>query len=122
MLWTQELLRERGFASTDDYTKKDQNDDDDSSVSDMSSISSEEEEEEEEEDKINIDRYIAEQRKLFSPAPSSLHAYSHRASMVSHYSSTTNAAEETTAEEHIILNASQNPILIFFHNCFSSCL
>lgn len=117
MLWTQELLRERGFTSTtaEDCTNKKDEDDDDSSVSDMSSVSSEEEDE----DKMTIDHYIAEQRKLFSPAPSSLHAYSHRASMVSHYSSTHNAAEEPTAE---VTSANQNPISIFFHNCFSSCL
>ncbi|KAG2195709.1 hypothetical protein INT47_012930 [Mucor saturninus] len=121
LLWTQALLRERGFTDEkkeDEEEEDETKEDDDSSVSDMSSVSSEEE------DKINIDHYIAEKRKLFSPAPSSLHAYSHRASMVSHYSSvasqspalTTTAlvGEEGTSPRSIISS--------FFRTCFSSCL
>lgn len=114
LLWTQALLRERGF--TDDILKKDETkEEDDSSVSDMSSVSSEEEEEE---DKINIDHYIAEKRKLFSPAPSSLHAYSHRNSMVSHYSSVVSQSAVTEDQG----SASTNSIYVFFRSCFSSCL
>ncbi|KAI7873182.1 uncharacterized protein EV154DRAFT_607314 [Mucor mucedo] len=127
LLWTQALLRERGFTDEkkEDEDEDETKDDDDSSVSDMSSVSSEEEEE----DKINIDHYIAEKRKLFSPAPSSLHAYSHRASMVSHYSSVASQspALTTTAmvgeEDTPMIESSPRSIISsFFRTCFSSCL
>lgn len=124
LLWTQQLLRERGFTPSpctpDEYRKKGNNeeddDDDDSSVSDMSSISSGEEEDGDDEEDMMIDHYIVEQRKLFSPASSSTYAYSHRASMVSRYSTITATTETVTAEQQ------QNPISAFFQSCFSSCL
>ena len=115
LLWTHQLLRERGFTPSscapDEYAR-DEHQDDDSSVSDMSSVSSGEEEEDDEEESVNIEHYIAEQRKLFSPAPSS-YAYSHRDSMVSRYSNTPVAVERPQQK---------TGITAFFQSCFSSCL
>lgn len=119
LLWTQQLLRQRGFkpspCTPDEYGRKDDEDedDDDSSVSDMSSISSGEEDEEQEDDR-NIDQYIIEQRNLFSPT--------YQASMISHYSTAAGTSTEEQQEESDFSNARQNPISSFFSSCFSSCL
>lgn len=125
LLWTQQLLRERGFAPSpctpDEYNNGKRDDDDDSSISDMSSISSGEEDEEDEGDYLKIRQYVAEQRKLFSPTPSSIYAYSHRDSMVSRYS---NPAESTIAveEEEHNENAPRGSISTFLRSFFSLCL
>lgn len=130
LLWTQQLLRERGFAPSpctpDEYNNgknNDDDDDDDSSVSDMSSISSGEDDDDEEEDEeySKLRQYVAEQRKLFSPTPSSIYAYSHRDSMVSRYS---NPAESTIAveEEERNENAPRSSVSAFLRSFFSLCL
>ncbi|CAO3620985.1 unnamed protein product [Mucor hiemalis] len=125
LLWTQQLLRERGFAPSpctpDEYNNGKRDDDDDSSISDMSSISSGEEDEEDEGDYLKIRQYVAEQRKLFSPTPSSIYAYIHRDSMVSRYS---NPAESTIAveEEEHNENAPRGSISTFLRSFFSLCL
>ncbi|KAG2235198.1 hypothetical protein BDF21DRAFT_431849 [Thamnidium elegans] len=99
LIWTQELLR--GLTSDQDKN------DDDSSISDMSSVSSTDSDHAE---------YNAPTKphNFLSSAPSTSYAYSHRDSMVSRYSSI-NVNEPTPV-------VNQNPISLFFHNCFSSCL
>lgn len=96
----------------------------------MSSILSSEEEQEEEREEDD-EQHIAEQRRLFSPAsrrPSSLYAYSQRASMLSRYSSTTGGAGvnnvgamDDNDEDTLLSNSSRSPISTFFHNYFSFC-
>ncbi|KAI9364266.1 hypothetical protein BD770DRAFT_379646 [Pilaira anomala] len=103
LLWTKQLLKERGIGSDEEEKE----DDDDSSVSDMSST---EEEEEEDDD----DDHAAQVVKQLVSLPS--YAYSHRDSIDSR------ASFMTTATERISELQQQNPISLFFHQCFSSCL
>ncbi|KAK4517807.1 uncharacterized protein ATC70_001153 [Mucor velutinosus] len=144
LLWTQQLLREKGFTPSpcrpefEDYMKKDSNkktssssnslendasdnedDDDDSSVSDMSFSSDDDMDEDD-----DNDRYIAEQRKLLlnSPAPSAFR--SHQPSLISRYSTSNYAAEEVTENDTttgLDDAPSQNSIYSMFKQFFSAC-
>lgn len=144
LLWTQQLLREKGFTPSpcrpefEDYMRKESkkagsssnslendtsdnedDDDDDSSVSDMSFSSDDDMDEDD-----DNDRYIAEQRKLLlnSPAPSAFR--SHQPSLISRYSSSNYAAEEVTEDDtttELDDAPSQNSIYSMFKQFFSAC-
>ncbi|GAN00628.1 hypothetical protein MAM1_0001d00050 [Mucor ambiguus] len=144
LLWTQQLLREKGFTPSpcrpefEDYMAKessnkktngssnslendamDNEDDDDSSVSDMSFSSDDDMDEDD-----DNDRYIAEQRKLLlnSPAPSALRRY--QPSLISRYSTNNYAAEEVTEDDTttgLDDAPSQNSIYSMFKHFFSAC-
>lgn len=102
MLWTKQLLKERGIGSDEEEKE----DDDDSSVSDMSSTDEEEEED-----------HAAQVVKQLVSLPS--YAYSHRDSIASRASFMTTATERISEPQP---QPQQNPISLFFHQCFSSCL
>lgn len=147
LLWTQQLLREKGFTPSpcrpefedymekessnnkktgsssnsleDDASDNEDDDGDDSSVSDMSFSSDDDMDEDD-----DNDRYIAEQRKLLlnSPAPSAFR--SHQPSLISRYSTNNYAADEV-AEDDTTTGLddapSQSSIYSMFKQFFSAC-